>query len=336
MKALILLPSLAVLHASPPLDEARFIGSHNSYHLAPPAEIMETIVRFNDEARQWDYSHPTLTEQLDLGIRQFELDLYADPDGGLFARPLALKLAALGRKQLPPFDPDGHLAKPGFKILHVPDIDCWSHVPTLDLALDELLAWSQAHPDHLPVMLLLECKDQPHPPLPTRPVAFDRDQLLKLEEAIVAKLSAKRLFTPDQLRGKHPTLPAAIKADGWPAIDDLRGRFLLCLDNTGSHRNAYLEGNPALEGRLFFVSAPASDHPAAAWFKINDPVRHFDRIRQLVDAGFLVRTRADAGKADPERRKKALESGAQWISTDLFNAAGEARVRFENDALHLP
>ena len=65
----------------------------------------------------------------------------------------------------------------------------------------------------------------------------------------------------------------------------------------------------------------AETHPAAAWFKINDPIADFDRIRRLVAAGFLVRTRADANtrqarSGDTTMRDKALSSGAQFISTD--------------------
>ena len=38
-------------------------------------------------------------------------------------------------------------------------------------------------------MVLIECKDAAHPPLPTRPVAFTRDRLLELETAILGAAS---------------------------------------------------------------------------------------------------------------------------------------------------
>jgi hypothetical protein len=46
-----------------------------------------------------------------------------------------------------------------------------------------------------------------------------------------------------------------------------------------------------------------------------------DRIRDLVGRGYVVRTRADADTRearadDPTRRRLALASGAQWVSTD--------------------
>ena len=70
---------------------------------------------------------------------------------------------------------------------------------------------------------------------------------------------------------------------------------------------------------MFATVAP--EHPAAAWFKVNDPIKDFDKIQRLVKAGFLVRTRADADtrqarKGDVTQRDKALASGAQFVSTD--------------------
>ncbi len=56
--------------------------------------------------------------------------------------------------------------------------------------------------------------------------------------------------------------------------------------------------------------------------KLNDPVSSFDRIRSLVAAGYLVRTRADADTVEArtgntQRREAALASGAHFVSTDF-------------------
>jgi hypothetical protein len=71
--------------------------------------------------------------------------------------------------------------------------------------------------------------------------------------------------------------------------------------------------------------------------KVNDPMRGFDRIQDLVKGGFLVRTRADsdtqeARTNDTRPRDRALASGAQFVSTDYPepNTAFSAyAVRFE-------
>jgi hypothetical protein len=95
---------------------------------------------------------------------------------------------------------------------------------------------------------------------------------------------------------------------------------MFALDNEGKIRDDYLKLHPSLQGQLLFVSV-AESHSQAAWFKINDPLTEFDRIRRLVVAGFLVRTRADADTRqartnDTLQRDKALASGAQFVSTD--------------------
>ncbi|MCW1925647.1 phosphatidylinositol-specific phospholipase C1-like protein [Luteolibacter arcticus] len=322
-----LLPTLAM--AGPRLNEIQALGSHNSYHLAPPEALLGTLKAFNKNANAWNYSHPPLSAQLDAGLRQFELDIFSDEKGGLFAEPLGLKLAGLRDTKLPPHDPTGLLKKPGTKVLHVPDVDCWSNTPLLTGGLAEMLAWSDQHPRHLSVMILIECKDQPQPPLPTKPETFTRERLLALEKEILSVIPAGRLLRPDDVRGSSPTLREAVLKNGWPDVDTLRGKFLFCLDNTDAIRSRYLEGNPSLEGRLMFASAPDKTHPAAAWFKCNDPIRQFDEIQGLVKDGFLVRTRANVNKPSATMRDKAFASGAQWVSTDYF--AGPDKIAFPED-----
>ena len=95
---------------------------------------------------------------------------------------------------------------------------------------------------------------------------------------------------------------------------------MFALDNEDALRDLYLDGHPALRGRLLFASV-AEPHPAAAWFKINDPIARLRPDPPLVAAGFLVRTRADADTSaapanDTSQRDKALASGAQFVSTD--------------------
>ena len=60
---------------------------------------------------------------------------------------------------------------------------------------------------------------------------------------------------------------------------------MFALDNEDHVRDLYLEMHSALHGQLCFASV-AESHPQAAWFKINDPVAEFDRIRRLVGEAF--------------------------------------------------
>jgi Phosphoinositide phospholipase C, Ca2+-dependent len=264
-----------------------------------------------------------LTEQFSrLGIRQVELDVFADPDGGHFASPSARSsLRKAGKEPGPDPNDGGRLAKPGLKVLHVQDVDYLSTVSTFLAALKEIRSWSITHPRHVPILVLVELNDQSIPTLPTRPVSFSSAELDGVDAEIRSVFDSSALFTPDQLRGDDEALPQAIKKRGWPTLGECRGKVLFALDNEGSIRDSYLAGHPALQGRAMFVSV-APDHPAAAWMKVNDAVRDFDKITALVRARFLVRTRADsdtieARRNDSSRRDKALASGAQFVSTDF-------------------
>ncbi len=64
---------------------------------APQQVLFDGIVGVSaDLARDIEYSHRTLTEQLDeFGIRQFELDVFADPDGGLYSSRAANPVVGL-------------------------------------------------------------------------------------------------------------------------------------------------------------------------------------------------------------------------------------------------
>src|SRR5271154_2937037 len=80
----------------------------------------------------------------------------------------------------------------------------------------------------------------------------------------------------------------------------------------------YLEGHPALRGRVIFTNAEPGQ-PDCAFTEENDGSQ--ETIAALVRKGYLVRTRTDADtkegrSGDTTRRDVALASGAQLLSTD--------------------
>lgn len=320
--ALAWLAGTLAVSAGPRLHQIQVVGTHNSYHVAPHPAV-EALIRQASpgEVDGLLYTHRPLEAQLEsLGIRQVELDLYADPDGGLFAEPAGLRaVEAAGAGPLPRPDPEV-MRRPGTKILHVPDVDFQTTVPSLRQALEAMNRWSTRHPAHVPVMVLLELKSEVAREGLTRPLPWTAERMAALEREVLEILPPARLIRPDDVRRGHASPREAVLAQGWPELGDLRGRFLFALDNTDAVRDVYLAPDPALRGRAFFVSVDEA-HPAAAWFKINDPIADGERIRRLVKAGFLVRTRADtdtreARLRDTRRREAALDSGAQFVSTD--------------------
>jgi hypothetical protein len=321
------------------LNQIQVIGTHNSDHLAPHPNVAGLIgARGRAAAEGLDYSHRPLAEQFsNLGIRQIELDLFADPEGGRYAEPSARKiLRGLGREPGPDPDEGGRLRKPGLKVFHIQDIDYRSTVPTFLDGLRQVRAWSAEHPRHVPILVLIEPKDAAIPALPTIPAPFGKAGLEGVDAEIRSVFGPSQILTPDDVRGPHASLREALRARGWPTLDQVRGKVMFALDDEGDLRDLYLADHPSLQGRALFVSV-AESHPAAAWMKVNDPVKDFDRIQGLVRDGFLVRTRADADTAearrnDPTRREKALASGAQFVSTDY----PEPRLDFSPYQVRLP
>ncbi|WP_169977527.1 Ca2+-dependent phosphoinositide-specific phospholipase C [Tautonia rosea] len=326
---LLLLLSLPTAGAADPIDDdlrlnqVQVIGTHNSYHLAPSPGVMGMIAQLSPrQAEAIDYSHRPLAEQFGtLLIRQIELDVFADPDGGRYARPMARE-ALIGRGEDPGPDPnrDGVLNPPGPKVLHVQDIDYLTTAATLADALAQVRDWSKANPQHVPILILIELKDRAVPGL-SQPAPIGAEALAEIERTLRSAFEPDHLLTPDDVRGDFDTLPEALNARGWPRLAEVRGRVVFALDNTDRIRDLYLDGHPNLAGRVMFADAGSTDHPAASWFKRNDPIGQFDEIQRLVRAGFLVRTRADADtrqarSGDTTQRDRAFASGAQFVSTD--------------------
>lgn len=322
------------------LNQIQVIGTHNSYHVAPHPELMQLISLTSQRlADSIDYTHRPLAEQFsELGIRQIELDVFLDPKGGLFSSPSARQtLKLFGKNQGPNPNLNGILEKPGLKVLHVPDVDYVTTVPTFELALRQVRDWSRSNPKHVPIMILVELKDSRTPALPTIPIAFDENNINCVDRVIDQVFQKDEIFTPDDLRGEMQSLPEAIARNGWPELSKVRGKIMFALDNEGSIRDAYLKGNDALKNRRMFVTPPTEVHPSAAFFKLNDPIRDFEKIRRLVKSGYLIRTRADSDtrqsrSGNTDQRDKALASGAQFVSTDY----PEPRREFSEYQVRLP
>src|SRR5258708_5753642 len=70
------------------LNQIQVLGSHNSYHASPYPQVLAALRGVNPAtAAGLDYGHRPLPAQFDLGVRQIELDVWADPNGGKYARP---------------------------------------------------------------------------------------------------------------------------------------------------------------------------------------------------------------------------------------------------------
>jgi hypothetical protein len=315
------------------INQIQVIGSHNSYHSGIAPSEQKLIEQKNPKAmRALDYAHAPLADQLTGGVRQLEIDIYADSKGGRYSHPAIVdKVAEAGLPADPDFDPQHEMDKPGFKVMHVLDVDQRSSCHTFIACLTTIRGWSQQHPKHLPIFILVETKQgregaapQPHQPEPFTSETFDA-----LDAEIRSVFSPGEMITPDQVRGSYDTLPEAIQSTsaastasgknsgGWPTLSEARGKVIFLMDQRPVEQ-VYTQGHPSLRGRLIFTNAVpgASD---AAFTEENDGTKA--EIDALARQGYLIRTRTDDGTEaartnDHTRADLALSSGAQMLSTD--------------------
>ena len=274
------------------LNEIQRVASHNSYKKAMLPELAVALRKVDPElADRLDYSHVPLADQLDLGLGKLELDVFYDPSGDHYGP-----------------------SSPGFRVMHVQNLDDQSHCPTLAACLGLLRGWSDTTPGHLPIAVSINAKDQviDRPGFVT-PLLFADAAWTDIDN-VIEKALGDRLIRPGEV----------ITSNGpvWPCLEAAKGKFLFVLDEGGDKRRRYAE---TWWSRTMFATLPP-EHPGAAFMIINDPLNAFDQIREMVAAGYLVRTRADADtlearRGDTRRRDAAFASGAQFVSTDYYQPA---------------
>lgn len=303
------------------LNQIQVIGTHNSYHAGiAPNESKLWQAKYAEAYKGLDYQHQPLEQQFDSGVRQIELDIFSDSKGGLYAHPSGPQtIAAAHLPADPEFDPDGLMAKPGFKVMHVQDVDYRSTCQPFTGCLERIRQWSHAHPSHIPIFILIETKErEPDGKIRlTEPEPFTSKTFDALDAEIRSVFPPEEMITPDDVRGHYETLNQAVLAGNWPTLASARGKVIFLMDQ--QHVGPiYLEGHPSLRGRVLFTNAKPGQ-PDAAFIERNDGPA--SDISNLVRQGYLIRARTDSDTKqarvnDTTTRDAMIASGAQMLSTD--------------------
>lgn len=301
------------------MNQVQAIGTHNSYHPAPVAEgLPPELTELSDVV---DYRHEPLETQLDqLGVRQVELDVWSDPEGGRYVeRPLLAPTGAPATATEPDW------TEPGLKVFHIAQVDADTSCVLFVDCLGQLKDWSDANPGHMPIMVFVEIKDvdffdtATNPPLePWGPAEYDG-----LDAEIRSVLPDDQIITPDDVQGDAPTLESAVREEGWPTLGESRGKFFFVSCNClaeDRHRIDYVRSDGSLRDRVLFPTSRPGN-PDAAVVLADDPVAGEAEIMDLVASGYMIRSRSDANTvearvSDTRRREVAFASGAQYVSTD--------------------
>ncbi len=312
-----------------PMNKVQVLASHNSYR----KRTYEPIYNFVQSIKSalpaslnpddWDYTHIPLHEQFsDYGVRSIEIDIYYDPNGGRFYNRGGMSLVSE-----PVESGIAELNLPGYKVLHIPDVDFETHYITFKQALTAVKNWSDAHPRHLPISIYVETKQETAGDrLPingfVKGIPYTAESADELDAEIKAVFGANldKVITPDKLRGDFNTLNEAALAGNWPKLKDARGK--ICFVMNGGMMSVYRQGKSSLEGRAMFLFANPGQTDAAFVIR-NSPKGNEAAIADLVRQGYMVRTRADsntevAKTGDYSGATAALASGAQIVTTDYY------------------
>jgi len=147
------------------INQIQFVGSHNSYKQAMPNSFVKQLMKVNPKLLEsLDYEHIPLGDQLDLGIRKLELDIFYRAEDKRFL------------------------------VGHVQQIDMSSNCESLRICLTQIISWSDDNPSHSPIWISFNAKDNYILGLPT-PEVFTPEAFL-LMDSIFEEMFGDKLIRP--------------------------------------------------------------------------------------------------------------------------------------------
>lgn len=243
----------------------------------------------------WTYSHASLEQQLgQYGVRSLELDVSADPAGGLYRKRAGPKLAAIVLGDRSDLDTQAlgplELDLPGWKLVHLPDFDFNSNCQSLSACLTQVQAWRKQQPRHAPLFIHLEVKtwraadvlpadalsninsvlaSQPTLPGPdalTEPLRLGAFDLASLDAEVLSVVPRDQIFTPDDMRAAAGVAAGTPLRElleprngsaagwGWPEVSAVEGKLVFIVLASAATQYLQLHGGD-LRGAPFFVEA---------------------------------------------------------------------------------
>eukprot|EP00891_Asterochloris_glomerata_P004302 jgi/Astpho2/4302/Aster-x1214 len=220
-------------------NQVQFVGTDQSHHQAPPQAVLDLLDQplyqnafansSLDLPQGYFFSHLSITDQLNAGVRGFEFYVQQDNStGGKFAYSAALKLA---------------------------NASCYLFTD----CLQQIANWSAANPNHFPVSVFIH-KGSSTPPQTTlgnaygpalqqlqatngEPMNFTTGTTANLTDVtaeILSVFNRSQMYTPDDLRADNNASSVAALRDivfpngalngSWPTIGRLRNKILIMAD----------------------------------------------------------------------------------------------------------
>lgn len=284
----------AELEAGIKFNELSFLGTHNSYQTSAIEETKKlydslstlTFGIYNPDAIEFESE--TLTDQLNCGLRSFEMDIET-------------------------FERDGEIS---FTCMHSPYFEMSTSCYDFSLALKEISMWSDNNPNHLPLTIIIEPK-KTFLPLENMKF-FNIDYALALDETLKVNLGEK-LFTPADMLRDYESFGEMRAADDWCKVKDMLGKVVVLL-HEGEVTEEYIAVDSSVKSQAMFpmLREKDIDRDCASFILSNKPEELLEISEDVIgEKKIMVRTRADKfGQITDERRENAFASGANIISTD--------------------
>ncbi|CAM9998141.1 unnamed protein product [Ectocarpus sp. 12 AP-2014] len=269
------------------INQLQVIGTHNSYHRRTYVPALSDY---------WDYHYPSLTAQLDAGIRHLELDIHYDWKTGRWF------------------------------VFHLSILDAVSSCNCLSVCLAEIREWSDTHPTHHILFIEIELKltgDFLQLCGEKTPDA-DHTAFRAMQETIIDEFPLDRILTPREVRGDYETLAEAVTATtsasdlfvpttasstsaessgsggvaregmagGWPLVDETRGKVLFIIDYQTTNilcRPSVRKALPKDE-TVFFERTPLTEIGHSDLLAFGE-TRNPGVVEGMVRSGIIVRNR---------------------------------------------
>jgi hypothetical protein len=183
----------------------------------------------------------------------------------------------------------------------------------------ELTVWSKKNPKHDVITLYLDLKHTATENFPS-----ELDQYIK-------KCFLVETYTPRELMGNSQNLSQGALQNGWPTLDELAGKFIICLTGNKKDKAFYAQTSP--KERLCFADKdtdlnkmPDSDERVFFNFHIyNNKKDEWTAIFKQCATKPNVIVRAYVANSE-SNWNNCLESGCNLIATDKISNYKWAKV----------
>ncbi len=275
-------------------NEVAFLGTHNSYQTLPTksyAALMKTLdfFAFGLLETKTDFEMDTLTQQLELGIRNLEIDVITqETDSGT-----------------------------EFRVCHTAFLDSASSAYNFENALKEIKLWSDHNPNHMPITIIIEPKGKVFKVNGFNEFSLDYANQM---DKVIRDTLGDTLLTPADMIRDYNNFKEMRDNDDWLSLGDTRGKVMVLMHDC-EVTDSYIAQDETIKSQAMFPMLRYEDRNETytSFVLNNSPDNALKQNQELVDeCKLVVRTRADSYPTfSDERYDKANQCGSQIITTDF-------------------